>query len=245
MRFLDRIYLKYGESDFLSNVKDLGIDIEFVVEAGCHDGSDTLKILNELKPLNLFAFEPDSSAFELAALVLKNQSRSNIYLYPYALSDFEGDIYIDFLQQSEGQGISTVSLYRGDIVVQAKKLDTVIGDISGAGVLWLDVEGHAVKVLKGAQSSLRHFVAAKIEVQMHSISDTKPKDFMSVLRIMKESGLYPTQVPLHPGFSADMVFVRDEYLTKRQRAASKMLEFLMLFLHNSVYPALGKPNKLE
>jgi len=105
------------------------------------------------------------------------------------------------------------------------------------------VEGHALSALQGAVASLHNFSAAKIEVQMHSISETKMKDFHEVIKIMKIEHLNVLRAPLHPGFSGDIVFIRRDYLTNRQIITSRILEFLMVVLHNLIYPALGKPKR--
>jgi len=113
MLILDTIYKKFGESDFLNDVVRIGVPVHFVVEAGCHDGSDTIKILKILKPQKIFAFEPDPQAFVKATASLKNYMNDKVELYQHALSNFDGDIYIDFLQQSQGIGISTLSKDKG------------------------------------------------------------------------------------------------------------------------------------
>ena len=52
------------------------------------------------------------------------------------------------------------------------------------GLLWLDVEGHAVQALSGATKTLRKITLAKIEIQMHDMSLGRNADLFSVIKII-------------------------------------------------------------
>lgn len=62
MKILNLYYNFIGNSDVIKYLSSREINISWVVEAGCHDGEDTLKISRSLNPSRIIAFEPDEHA---------------------------------------------------------------------------------------------------------------------------------------------------------------------------------------
>ena len=61
-RLLEKIYARYANPGLLSIAKKRCLPFDWVIEAGCHDGTDTLKFLSLEQVKMVFAFEPDDAA---------------------------------------------------------------------------------------------------------------------------------------------------------------------------------------
>lgn len=239
MKFLNDYYAKVGNPDILKLVDCFDVKVDWVVEAGCHDGTDTILMDRYLAPYKYFAFEPDPLSYARAKLLLETDF-SNVLLFPFGLSDVDSELFFSFPHGEQGTG-STILASEGDVPVSVKRFDDVVRDLSLGGLLWLDVEGHAVKVLKGACEMLPKLLFAKIEVQMHDMSKYRKKDIFEVCKLMKKAKMLPLYAPIHPGYFGDVVFVRTNLLSRAQVGYSKFLYLQMFALHRWVYPILGKP----
>ena len=59
MNILDKYYQYSLGPDILVLVEQLNLKLDFVIEAGCHDGTDTERFIKHLKGAKNYAFEPD------------------------------------------------------------------------------------------------------------------------------------------------------------------------------------------
>ncbi len=243
MKILNSYYQVVGNQDVLGLAQRMGVRIEWVVEAGCHDGTDTLLINAALTPEKIFAFEPDLVSFMRAQELFINNLK-NVTLFPFGLSSENGELFFNFPNNEEGTG-STMLSTEGYHSVQVKRFDDVVAGLENGGLLWLDVEGHATKVLEGASQMLPLLSMAKIEIQMHGMNQIRSSDFLEVSRIMKGAGLLPLFAPIHPGYFGDIIFVNRKLLSKMSVLYSKFLSLEMLALHKVVYPLLRKPKKFS
>lgn len=147
-----------------------------------------------------------------------------------------------FENDKKGNGTSTIS-DNGSEIVEVIRLDEFLTLPTSGGLLWLDVEGHATKALGGMKKTLNGIDLAKIEIQMHQMSEDRPQDFVKVIKIMREAGLIPINGPIHPGYFGDLYFVRTQSVSLIGRILSLMLRCQMQLLHRLIYPLLGKPRK--
>jgi hypothetical protein len=65
-KVLDKFYARYENPGVLGIILDRGMPIDWAIEAGCHDGTDTLRIASMPNMKAIFAFEPDSVAADIA-----------------------------------------------------------------------------------------------------------------------------------------------------------------------------------
>jgi hypothetical protein len=108
-------------------------------------------------------------------------------------------------------------------------------------MLWLDVEGHAVQALTGASDYLSNLAVAKVEIQMHKMSDARLADYCEVNEIMLAHGLIPVRAPVYPGFFGDVIYLNKKESKFLDRIWSTALFFQMKLLHGFVFPVLGLP----
>ena len=247
MNLLNKYYQYSIGPDILAIVEKLNLKLDFVVEAGCHDGTDTERFLKQLKGTKIYAFEPDSKARLIAEQKLKRFIPKHVSISPYALSDYSGKAFLIFEGVSTdgtqaGSG-STRIAKKGKKVIQTRILDEILPSQLCHGLLWLDVEGHAVQALSGATKTLRKIVLAKIEIQMHDMGPGRNADLFSVLKIMKGSGLIPIYGPLHPGYFGDVIFIQSNMIGLKLKIKSLLIKTQLRILHRIIYPALSKPKK--
>lgn len=239
MKILNLYYNFIGNSDVIKYLSSRDINISWVVEAGCHDGEDTLRISRSLTPSRIIAFEPDEHA-RIRASQAYAANNLDVELHDFGLSDQNSKLFLNFLNGEEGTG-STYLADTGSSSVEVRRLNDLNLNLSYGGMLWLDVEGHAVQALRGASDCLDKLAVAKVEIQMHKMSDVRIADYFEVNKIMLSHGLIPVRVPIYPGFFGDVIYVNMKELKFVDRLWSTALILQMKVLHGFVYPLLGKP----
>lgn len=239
LKLLSLYYRIVSDSDIINYLVGKRIRISWVVEAGCHDGEDTLRISKMLNPVRIVAFEPDGHA-RLKAIHTYAVNNLEVELFEFGLSDTNSKLFLNYLNGEGGSG-STFLSKSGDFEVEVRRLDDLDLDLSYGGMLWLDVEGHAVQVLQGATNNLHNLAAAKIEIQMHKMSDTRIADFVEVNKIMHSHGLMPVKAPIFPGYFGDVIYVNSRELKLIDKICSYSLRLQMRILHGFLYPLLKKP----
>ena len=241
MKLLERYYIWSGYSDLIKIIVDKNIRIDWVIEAGCHDGKDTLELANSLQPKRILAFEPDPKArAEAQKLFLLN--RIDVELFDFALSNSESTKYMNFLNGLAGSGSTFIS-ENGDTPVMVRRLESLNLSLKYGGALWLDVEGHALQVLQGANEILSNLTIAKVEVQMHDMHENRRSDIFQVSKLLKSQGLVPIRGPLFPGYFGDVIYLNKAEVSFPLAIWSLFLRFQLYSLHRIIYPALNKPKK--
>jgi FkbM family methyltransferase len=240
VRFLDFYYARVGNTDITKVLTQFNCKISWIVEAGCHDGRDTIALNQIFSPRRILAFEPDHEAHRRAEKLYRSINLQ-VELYSCGLSDEDGELFFDFPGGERGTG-STMLSESGLESVEVRRFDGLIDDLEFGGILWLDVEGHALQALKGATSMLHKLSAAKCEVQTHKMNSNRPPDFFEVCHLMKKSGLHPVNAPISPSFFGDVLFINKRHLRFQTILYSKFLYLEMYLLHKFVYPLLGKPS---
>jgi FkbM family methyltransferase len=239
-KILDLVYDKFSAKDFLILGKKL-CDIGWIIEAGVHDGADTQVLLNTFTVKHYFGFEPDPSAFRIANSKLSGVLTNTVVIIPIALSDTKKQQKI-IASTGFGLGISQISddLSLEGYIVQSDLLDNFLGPMDDRGLLWLDVEGHTIKVLNGSKFSLRKFMICKIEVITHTIDVNKKSDAFLIHKIMQQDFIL-IRAPLQPSYFGDLVYLRKDLIPIKLWFTGKVVTVLFIFLHKFVYPILKIP----
>jgi FkbM family methyltransferase len=246
-KLLNGIYKKYSNPGLLSVAQKRQLDFRWVIEAGCHDGADTLKFLGLPNVLRVYAFEPDGVAARIAEAKFKLYG-DRVDLRRLALMDKPGFIEVSSPTGEFGDGNTIVGNFCSNQseldsnirYLRCSNLDTELKDLNGNGILWLDVEGAAAKVLAGAANVLTSVNLIQVEVELHN-SKHRKADFSKVNRILNKSKFSLIYAPLHPGFFGDAVYIKTQHLNAVQKTRSRSLNAAYSFLHLVIYPALGKP----
>ncbi len=242
LRRLSRLY--YGLFENL-NVIELAlgrkIEVNCVVEAGCHDGTDTIILEEFFKPIKYLAFEPDSTARSKALALFEKHKKHSIEIFDFGLSDKDSSGYLKYEADGAGSGSSHFRI-TGEEYVSVKAFDEHFQINNYKGLLWLDVEGHTTQVLSGMKNALNYIQLARIEVQLHTRNEDFKQDYEKVIHILKKADLIPIYGPIYPGFFGDLIFIKSTDAVFFDRMRSKLLRLHMLILHKHVYPRMNKPN---
>jgi FkbM family methyltransferase len=238
-KLLNRIYRYFESPGVLAVVGDLGLHFSWVIEAGCHDGIDTLKFASLPNVTEIFAFEPDEVAMAEAQKRLSGH-KDLVQFSNLALMDKPGFVSIHDHHGELGTG-NTIFKFSRDSSVDALKCSTIDLEIlnpKDGGLLWLDVEGSPHLVLKGATTAMQKVVIAQIEVDLHSTSELRQANFNFVHKTMNKLGFALVFAPLHPGFFGDVIYIRKSKLSLLRRIKSALLTPTYIVLHKSLYPLL-------
>lgn len=123
-----------------------------IIHAGTFFG-DMLPNFSKYVQGTVYAFEPVLENYILARLCLSNNKLSNVLLMNSALSDKLGNLYIN-TTQSDGRhagGASTIA----DEGVICSAIDIDSFNITDLVLIQLDVEGHELCALMGAQDTIK------------------------------------------------------------------------------------------
>jgi FkbM family methyltransferase len=219
-----------------------GIHAEWIVEAGCHDGSDTLKFAAVDTVRKVYAYEPDPIA---RAIAIKRVSGSlqgeKVEIYPYALVEKKqtltllsngGQLGTGSSQVLEPSKIEKESSYS----IEGRRLDEVLIPHNNQGLLWLDVEGGALDAIEGARGLMNQFRLIQIEVEFQNMWGRRKKNYKDVIRFLNKQDFLLMYAPVSPGLFGDLTFVRREEASFMEKVRSLGLRIVLTLLHSIIFP---------
>jgi FkbM family methyltransferase len=244
---LTKFCAKYSSPGLLKVARERNLDFEWVVEAGCHDGTDTLEFLKLPNIKRVFAFEPDDVAADKAQAKFTN-CKERVDLKRLALMDQPGFIEISSPTGNFGDGTTVISNFKSvrpisgdnEKLLICSTMDIELPNLTGRGLLWLDVEGSAADVLSGSLETLKSVSLIQVEVEMHT-SKHRKANFAKVDKILSKSNFSIIFGPLHPGYFGDAMYLKNSHLTGWGRLKSLALKYLYLILHLVIYPLTFRP----
>lgn len=146
-----------------------------IIDCGAHDGSDTVELVRLFKNATIHSFEPITPLFE--KLKAHSSTLKNVYAYQLALSNNNG--WSEF-HVSEGESDGSSSLlkplehlkdhpktkFNKTIQVQTITLDDWSDkyNIAKVDLLWLDMQGFELNMLKASNRILRTVKVIHTEV---------------------------------------------------------------------------------
>ena len=137
-----------------------------IVDCGAHDGSDTIALAKLSKQATVHAFEAMPDLYK--KLVVNTQQYDNIKCYQLALADQTGkmNFYISegasdasssLLEPKEHLNDHPSTFFNSKIVVKAETLDDWARtyNITRVDMLWLDMQGFELNMLKASNEILK------------------------------------------------------------------------------------------
>lgn len=173
-----------------------------IIEAGAFLGHDSLRLANHWPLGTVHAFEPVLDLF--VQLQQKVQSEGSITCHPYALSNHTGTAQMYIAKKPQSPGVTTQAsslhkptgrLERSPIIYPeiATVKTTTIDDwaaqnnIHHIDFLWLDMQGHELAALKGAQKILPSVRAIFTEVNFIEGYEGQP-DYQELYSWIEKQG---------------------------------------------------------
>ena len=200
-------FLLSGQNDYskiqLLELKKYLSNPSVIIEAGAADGTDTIFFAVEFPQANIFAVEPVNEQFEY----LKNlcAEKKNIKLFNYAFSEQNGESEI-IIGNSEGNlgGMGSSSIleplehekyfpkisFNRKQKVTTKTLHSFMSEnkIKLVDLLWLDIQGKELDVLKASQQVVKDQVKLiHLEISRIQFYSDMPKE-REIRKFMKDLG---------------------------------------------------------
>ena len=135
---------------------------DIVLDVGAHIGIHTIHLAKIVR--FVYAIEPEPSNLKLLIKnIFANNVKEKVSIIPCVISSVDG--FVSFYVSSESTGAHHVlsskdNTKHGTILkIQAYTLDTLLFDILGidhVDVIKIDVEGHELEVIKGAEKLFRY-----------------------------------------------------------------------------------------
>ncbi len=148
-----------------------------IVEAGAHIGIDTLEMADTWPRGSIHAFEPVPDLYN--QLKFNTEKRKNVFCYPFALSHIAGFSKM-YISSGSSNGSSSLlppkehlTRYPNVAFIDTIEVETITLDAWAENqgfphpdLLWMDVQGHELSLLKGAENSLESIQAIYGEVNL-------------------------------------------------------------------------------
>lgn len=146
-----------------------------IIDVGCFNGSTSVFLQKELKDVNIIGFEASKQSFKNA--IEKTKMYPAIKIENYAVSDFCGttEFYVTDNELSSSlnpltgtdKRFSTTEVEQVNTITLDEYFKRQAKDTEKVLAIKLDVQGHELKVLQGARSSLKKTLFVLAELSNH------------------------------------------------------------------------------
>jgi FkbM family methyltransferase len=228
-------------------LRTLGIRTDWVIEAGCHNGSDSKEMIEDFGIRQIYGFEPDNFARLAAEKLLEKYLDKRITISPIALMNENAIFGVTYVGEP-GNGSTQVrdlSISSSKNLFNSIRLEDLKITEKTLGLMWLDVEGAATDVILGGIDTSTSLAALKIEVEFHDMSKARKANFRTIIRILKKQGFSIWKCDIHPGYFGDILFIRTSLIPIKRRLFTNLNRLLLISLHSYVYPAINKPPRTQ
>jgi FkbM family methyltransferase len=194
----------------------------YLIDIGANVGTVCIKLLRDGAFQRALAFEPDPVNFAyLQRNIEQNNLSARLRAFDLALSSEEGEMVLE----RSGENYGDHRLRTGDqpsenryheerrelTRVRVERLDDILEaegiDLSEVGLLWMDVQGHEVHVLRGSQKLLSHGISVVTEFWPYGLgrSGISEAEFVEVVKgcfthyyDLRDSRLLPVEIDAVP-----------------------------------------------
>jgi len=188
-----------------------------ILEAGCHEGQDTI-LLGKAWPLgHVYAFEPVKKFVGFTLDELKKHKVSNVTVFPFALSATSGEQKFYYNNQV-GAASSLLESSGQDtlMTVNSVNLDEWARDnrVNYIDFMWLDMEGSELSVLRSAPAILKTVKVIITEVNFKEFRKGTTQ-YRDLYNFLTENGFKLFKIWGSPVWQGTALFIRKELLTSK------------------------------
>ncbi len=138
---------------FMNSIESMAPDM--FLDIGAHAGLYSILVNSRVPKAIIHAFEPDATNLgQLNANLFLNRLSDKVVVNPFGLSDRDGSLNFASSGEQTHRAFSRVSEHGGNTVM-VRRLDSVISEEGKRIAIKIDVEGHELAVLRGAEDLLR------------------------------------------------------------------------------------------
>jgi len=179
---------------FIRLAKEMLAGHPIICDIGSRDAQEGISLMKQLNGKELHVFEPNPSAAQICRQNLAqfaSEGRGNITVFnPVAVADRAGELQFYpvnvSLSENKDSGFSSLlpinpdytktrgRIVQDQVVVHATTLDEYFKDREQPDLLWIDVEGAELQVLRGAARVLPGVTLLHIEVSFRPMQIGKP-----------------------------------------------------------------------
>jgi len=210
-------------NDVLKMIKPMLPNNPNVIEAGAHDGSDTVTLAKTWPDGHIFAFEPVPELYKKVENI--THELPNVSRYPLALSDKEGtaDFFVSSKDTNPNEPSASSSLlepgkhlekcpnihFKEKTTVQTTTIDLWAqkNNIDHIDFLWLDTQGSELMILKNATAMLKTVKYVLVEVEFIEAYKNQSL-FNEVKKWMEGQGFKIEAFHVSCAWYGDALFVR-------------------------------------
>jgi len=151
---IDGVYEKVELDTFFGWLTALGLDTRqsIALDIGANIGNHSLYLSDYFK--EVYSIEPNTRTFKI--LSLNAELVSNVKCFNYGLSEEARTASMNINPCNSGESSVTDVRGSGDNSVELKTLDTCFTGMENLQLIKLDVEGHELQVLKGAEKTIKN-----------------------------------------------------------------------------------------
>jgi FkbM family methyltransferase len=190
-------------------------------DVGANVGAYTL-VASEVSHAQVVSFEPHPRAFSCLKRNILMNKRTNVLLYPIAVSDTVGTVTFTDAQEMSINKISEDSL-SGTIPVDTRRLDDICSEVGFVpNVVKVDVEGHEPNVLNGFRHRLPEVDMLLIENgdDANVVALLQSFDFQGPLYFHASSRSFRSSPQRR---AEDPVFVRERFVRTLRNSGVKLV----------------------
>jgi len=189
-----------------------------IIDCGAHDGSDSIE-LQKIKGAKVYSFEPLPQVFDR----LKEQTKpyKNIEIFKVALADFNGMAKM-YVSTGQSDGSSSLMPPKDHLIdhpqvffkefayVECKTLDQWAqqNGITKIDMLWLDMQGYEMPMLKASKDVLSNVSVIHTEVSLKETYDSV-NQYPELKEFLLKEGFYVEQEAIPLGYDmGNVLFIR-------------------------------------
>lgn len=203
-------------SFFVSKIKerfDIN-EINIIFDIGSLNGIESVKFTEKIPNCHVHTFEPNPESYK--NVLISTENIPNISVHNLAVSNYEGesDFYITYDNMGGSSLLFPNNVLKTGASISKIKVNTIVLDkwctennIDKIDVIWMDVQGSELNILKGIGQILNKIKALYVESSMipYYIGASQKND---VIKFLSDFGFELVSETTHDNYEGDFMFLK-------------------------------------